>query len=62
MKRYQVRILMQGGTTQHWITENIEARSFHTSERGYYYFETEDSEGNSKSKYYPINNTIVEEL
>jgi hypothetical protein len=56
-KRYEIRILMQCGTTQHWLTEEIEAESFHTSERGYFYFLVQ-----GKGKYYPINNTIVKEL
>jgi hypothetical protein len=37
-KRYEIRILMQCGTTQQWLTEEIEAESFHASERGYFYF------------------------
>ena len=56
-KRYEIRILMQSGTTQQWLTEEIEAVNFHTSQSGYYYFSID-----GKGKYYPINNTIVEEL
>lgn len=48
---------MQCGTTQQWITEIIEAEEFWSTERGYYQFKC-----NEKSKYYPINNTIIEEL
>jgi len=56
-KRYRIRILMQCGTTQQWLTEEIEAENFHTSQSGYYYFLVQ-----SKGMYYPINNTIVEEI
>lgn len=56
-KKYSIRILMQCGTTQQWITEIIEAEEFWSTERGYYQFKC-----NEKSKYYPINNTIIEEL
>ena len=58
MRKYEIRILMQCGTTQQWITETIEAVEFWSSEKGYYYFQTE----NGKSKFYPINNTIIEEI
>lgn len=58
-KKYSVRILMQCGTTQQWITEVFEAEKFFvgTTGSGYYYFMVE-----GKQKYYPIVNTIVEEL
>lgn len=48
---------MQCGTTQQWLTEEIEAENFHTSQSGYYYFLVQ-----GKGMYYPINNTIVEEI
>jgi hypothetical protein len=49
---------MQCGTTQQCLTEYVIAKDFWGTEKGYYYFKTEDD----KSKYYPINNTIVEEV
>lgn len=58
MKKYSVRILMQCGTTQQWLTETVDAVRFSVGQAGYYYFQTEDG----KAKYYPINNTIVEEI
>jgi len=58
IRKYQVRILMQCGTTQQCLTEYVIAKDFWGTEKGYYYFKTEDD----KSKYYPINNTIVEEV
>ena len=58
-KRCSVRILMQCGTTQQWITEVFEAEQFHvgTEGSGYYWFMVD-----GKQKYYPMVNTIVEEL
>jgi len=56
-KKFLIRILMQSGTSQQWMQEEIEAESFHSSERGYYYFKI-----NGKSTYYPINITIIKEL
>jgi hypothetical protein len=57
MKKYLILILMQSGTTQQWMEEELEASDFHSSERGYYYFKVD-----GKSRYYPINNTIIKEL
>jgi hypothetical protein len=55
-KRYRVRILMQSGTTQQWLTEEFEAEYLSIGD-GYYYFKSE-----GKGKYYPKVQTIVEEL
>lgn len=49
---------MQCGTTQQWIEEFIEADSLSLATAGLYTFKT----SNNKRSYYPINNTIVEEL
>ena len=49
---------MQCGTTQQWLEETVTAAKFWHDPSGHYYFETEDG----KVKYYPINNTIVEEI
>lgn len=57
-KRYSVRILMQCGTTQQWITEVFEAEQFIANTEGSYYWFMVDG----KQKYYPVINTIVEEL
>jgi len=57
MKKYKVRILMQSGTTQHWIEECFEADARLNTGSGYYYFLVDN-----KSKYYPMQNTIVEEI
>lgn len=57
-KKYCVRILMQCGTTQHWITERFEAEQFSPSHNGSYYLFKVDG----KQKFYPIVNTIVEEI
>jgi hypothetical protein len=56
-KKYRVRILMQSGTTQQWLEEEFEASLFTPSDYGYYYFSV-----NGKPRYYPINQTIVEEI
>lgn len=56
MKEYKIRILMQCGTTQQWMTEMIKVKDFWAS-GSYYYFKTEDD----KQLYYPVNNTIIEE-
>ena len=56
-KKYRVRILPQNGTTQWLAEEIIVAERFNTSDKGYYVFMEDE-----KEKYYPINNTIVEEL
>lgn len=58
MKKYRIRILMQCGTTQQWITETIEAKEHWSTDRGYHCFKDADD----KLAYYPINNTIVEEI
>lgn len=59
MKEYQIRILMQCGTTQQWITETIKAKEFWVGDKGnYYFFITEDD----KSAYYPVHNTIINQL
>jgi hypothetical protein len=59
-KKYGIRILMQSGTTQQWLTEYVEAEYFSTGGNGmsgYYYFKVD-----GKGKYYPMTQTIVEEL
>ena len=59
-KRYAIRILMQSGTTQQWLTEEFEAEYFTPGGNGmsgYYYFRVD-----GKGKYYPMTQTIVEEL
>lgn len=48
---------MQSGTTQQWLEEEFEASSFIPSNYGYYYFSVND-----KPRYYPIHQTIVEEI
>lgn len=55
MKRYRIRILVHAGT-QCWIEEIIISKLVSTSGT----FQFVDDEG--KWKYYPINNTIVEQL
>ena len=58
MKKYKIKILLQAGS-QGWFTETIEAKSVYTqSSIRYYYFELSDGKG----VYYPINNTIIEEI
>jgi hypothetical protein len=57
MKKYKIKILVQAGS-QGWFTETIEAKSLYTSQGGYYCFELSDG----KSAYYPINNTIIEQI
>lgn len=49
---------MQCGTTQQWITETIEAKEHWSTDRGYHCFKDADD----KLAYYPINNTIIEEI
>lgn len=56
--RVRIRILMQNNTSQQWITEEIDIKYFSTSQSGYYYFKTEDD----RSLYYPVANTIIEEI
>ena len=59
MKEYKIRILMQCGTTQQWMTEIIKAKKFWVGTSGnYYFFQTEDD----KVSYYPVNSTIINEL
>jgi hypothetical protein len=55
--RVRIRILANSGT-QCWITEEIDIKYFSTSQSGYYYFKTEDG----RSLYYPVANTIIEEI
>lgn len=57
MAKYKIQVLMHSGTTQQWMEEEIEASEFYTSSSGYYYFKVD-----SKSRYYPIQNTIIEEI
>ena len=49
---------MQNGTTQQWIEEEIEVNYMMPSQLGYYYFSCADN----KEKFYPIVNTIVEQI
>ena len=58
-KKYRVRILMQSGTTQQWLEEEFEAEQFspNSTASGYYWFKVD-----GKQRYYPITNTIIEEL
>lgn len=57
MKKYKIKILLQAGS-QCWFTETIEAKSLYASQHGYYCFELSDG----KNAYYPINNTIIEQI
>lgn len=57
IKKYRIRIPMRPGTTQPLFEEEFEAEDFHNSDMGYYRFIVD-----GKRKYYPINQTIVEEL
>lgn len=55
-KKYRVRILMQSGTTQQWMEEEFEAERFSMGS-GYYWFMID-----GKQRYYPMGNTIIDEL
>jgi hypothetical protein len=57
IKKYTIRILMQSGTYG-TLKEEVTAIELHSAERGYYCFKTQDG----KLKYYPISNTIIEEI
>jgi hypothetical protein len=57
MKEYKIRILTQNGPNGCWVTETLTAIRFDAN-RSYYYFITKDG----KEAFYPVANTIVEQL
>jgi hypothetical protein len=54
MKKYRVKVFT-GKEADEWI---FNASDFHTSERGYYWFKTEEG----RQRYFPIALSTVEEL
>ncbi len=56
-KQYRIRILTQCGSTQQWETETLDNVSYFGYDKRFYMFVAND-----KKAYYPMDNTIVEEL
>ena len=57
MRKYKIRILLNDGSTAHWTEEIITAKRFEVY-RACYFFVTE----NDKDAYYPVSNTIINEI
>jgi len=60
-RRYNLRILVNSGTTQHWIEEIIENVTFFASSESFYHFRT-GREEIERDHYYPVANTIINEI
>ena len=59
MKKYRIRVLIQSGSTSYFgVDKTISAELVYSGGNGYYKFM--DDKG--KDQYYPIINTIIEEL
>jgi hypothetical protein len=60
-RRYNLRILVHSGTTQYWIEEIIENVTSFMSSESFYHFRTGEAE-NERDHYYPVANTIINEI
>lgn len=56
--KIRVSIIIHSGTTQQTMSKDLEVKEHWPSEKGYYYITLSDG----KFAYYPIANTIIEEI